>query len=66
MSAIYQIQKDLMSGKSITPLQALNKYGCFRLAAAIHKLRKEGMAIETEYVTQNGKTFAKYFLTTKE
>jgi len=66
MTAIYQIQKDLMSGKSITPLQALNKYGCFRLAAAIHKLRKEGMAIETEYVTQNGKTFAKYFLTSKE
>jgi hypothetical protein len=66
MTAIYQIQKDLMSGKSITPLQALNKYGCFRLAAAIHKLRKEGMAIETEYVTQNGKTFVKYFLTTEE
>ena len=66
MTAIYKIQKDLMSGKSITPLQALNKYGCFRLAAAIHKLRKEGMAIETEYVTQNGKTFAKYFLTTKD
>ena len=66
MSAIYQIQKDLMSGKSITPLQALNKYGCFRLAAAIHKLRKEGMAIETEYVTKNSKTFAKYFLTTED
>jgi len=66
MTAIYKIQKYLMSGKSITPLQALNKYGFFRLAAAIHKLRKEGMAIETEYVTQNGKTFAKYFLTTKE
>jgi len=66
MTAIYQIQKYLMSGKSITSLQALNKYGCFRLAALIHKLRKEGMVIETEYVTQNGKTFAKYFLTTEE
>jgi len=66
MSAIYQIQKDLMSGKSITPLQALNKYGCFRLAALIHKLRKEGMVIETEYVTKNNKTFAKYFLTTED
>jgi len=66
MTAIYQIQKYLMSGKSITPLQALNKYGCFRLAAAIHKLRKNGMSIKTEYVTQNGKTLAKYFLTTEE
>ena len=66
MSAIYQIQKDLMSGKSITPLQALNKYGCFRLAALIHKLRQEGMVIETEYVTKNSKTFAKYFLTTED
>jgi len=66
MTAIYKIQTDLMSGKSITPLQALNKYGCFRLAAAIHKLRKNGMAIKTEYVTKNGKTLAKYFLTTED
>ena len=66
MTAIYKIQTDLMSGKSITPLLALNKYGCFRLAAAIHKLRKNGMAIKTEYVTKNGKTLAKYFLTTKD
>tara|TARA_B110000977_G_scaffold102497_1_gene134003 strand:- start:151 stop:354 length:204 start_codon:yes stop_codon:yes gene_type:complete len=48
--------------KSITPLEALNLYGCFRLAAIIHKLRNSGMEIKTVNKTQNGKTFAQYFL----
>ena len=36
-----QIQDHLNKGKSITPLQALNKFGCFRLAARINELRME-------------------------
>ena len=48
--------------KSITPLEALNLYGCFRLAAISHKLRNSGMEIKTVNKTQNGKTFAQYFL----
>lgn len=48
--------------KSITPLEALNLYGCFRLAAIIHKLRSSGMEIKTVNKTVNGKTFAQYFL----
>ena len=66
MTQVQQIQDHLFDGKSITPLEALNQYGCFRLAAVIHILRKDGISIETENVTQNGKTFAKYFLTTEE
>ena len=31
----------LKSGQTITPIEALNKFGCFRLAAVVHRLRKE-------------------------
>tara|TARA_R100000234_G_C4967937_1_gene164833 strand:+ start:388 stop:651 length:264 start_codon:yes stop_codon:yes gene_type:complete len=37
----------LERGNSITPLDALNNYGCFRLAPIIFNLRKEGYPIET-------------------
>lgn len=49
--------------KSITPLEALEHYGCFRLAAIIHRLRQRGHEIKTVDKTENGKTFAQYFLT---
>ena len=48
--------------RPITPLQALNLYGCFRLAARINNLRESGYNIETKNVSKNGKTFAKYYL----
>lgn len=48
--------------KPITPLEALEHYGCFRLAAIIHSLRKRGHEIKTVDKTENGKTFAQYFL----
>ena len=55
-----QILAYLEKGKAITPLQALNKFGCFRLAARIADLRNDGLNIETKNVTKNGKTFASY------
>jgi hypothetical protein len=51
-----------LNRKSITPLEALEKYGCFRLAAVIHTLRSRGVPIKTVDKTENGKTFAQYFL----
>ena len=51
-----------LNRKSFTPLEALEKYGCFRLAAVIHKLRSRGVPIKTVDKTENGKTFAQYFL----
>jgi hypothetical protein len=48
--------------KSITPLEALNKFGCLRLAAIIYNLRKRGVVIKTVNKTVNNKTFAQYFL----
>lgn len=37
----------LKSGKSLTPIQALNKFGTLRLAAIIFRLKTEGMKIKT-------------------
>lgn len=55
---------DHIKGEPITPLDALQLYGCFRLAAVIHELRKDGWKIVTEDVTdkRTQKTFAKYHL----
>ena len=41
-SAKMKLRKWIMSGKSITPLQALDKFGIFRLGARILELRREG------------------------
>lgn len=57
-----KIKAYLNKGKSITPLDALNKFGCFRLSARIKNLRDEGLKIATKYVTKDGKTFASYNL----
>ena len=57
-----QIKKHLISKKSITPIQALEKFGCFRLAAVIFKLKDEGLKIVTEIQHKGKKQFAKYRL----
>jgi hypothetical protein len=46
----------------ITPLQALDKFGCFRLAARISDLRDRGHKIETTMIDQGDKRFASYHL----
>jgi len=51
----------LKTGNSLNPMEALNKFGCFRLAARIGDLRKEGHDIQTEmYSEENGKKYAVY------
>ncbi len=52
----------LMSGRSITAVDALREFGCFRLAARIAVLREMGHQIDTEYITRDGKRFALYTL----
>ena len=54
------IEKHLKKGKSITPIEALNLFGCFRLAARIADLRKSGMNIVTSYTEMDGKRWATY------
>lgn len=63
MSQTTQIQRHLEKGKSLTPIEALNKFGCFRLAARIADLRNDGMNIKTTIVKlKNKKQIAKYTL----
>ena len=62
MTQNQQIKSYLEKGKTITPIQALNKFGCFRLAARISDLRNDGLNIATKIVTKDGKTFASYRL----
>lgn len=62
MTQNQQILAYLEKGKVITPIEALNKFGCFRLAARISDLRKEGLNIATKIMTKDGKTYASYKL----
>ena len=62
MSQNEVIRAALLSGRSLTPLDALNEFGCFRLAARVADLRREGMDIECAKETKNGKRYARYQL----
>lgn len=61
MKQVERIKKHLEKGKSITAIQALEKYGCFRLAARIADLRNDGLNIKTTIVkTKNNASIASY------
>jgi len=64
------IRKHLKRYGSITPLEALEEYGCFRLAAVIHILR-EKYKIKTKMIKHRSKLgnvtrFAKYIFKGKK
>jgi hypothetical protein len=61
MSQSLKILKHLKSGKSITQMEALNLYGCMRLASRINDLR-EIYPIHTTMIYKSGKKFASYSL----
>lgn len=52
----------LKRGESLTPQDALSRFGCFRLAARIYDLRTEGMTIHTEMVDVGDSQVARYTL----
>jgi hypothetical protein len=54
----------LNNGGSLTALDALNQFGCFRLAARIHELRREGYQIEESTINRDGKSYSSYFIKT--
>lgn len=61
MSQNKQIADYLNKGKKLTPIDALNKFGCFRLAARIADLRNDGMNIVTNTIKlKNKKQIAQY------
>jgi hypothetical protein len=61
MSQTKQIANYLNKGRKLTTLDALNKFGCFRLAARISDLRNDGMNIVTKIIKlDNKKQVAQY------
>ena len=59
-----RILQHLKTGATITAIEALNMFGCFRLAARIADLCKAGNEIITDKVkTSGGKHVAQYRLT---
>jgi len=63
MSQKTQILEHLKEHGSITPLEALRLFGCFRLAARIHELRrKEGWPIQERDERNATSTYARYIL----
>lgn len=58
------IRKYLEEGHRITPLEALEKFGCFRLGARVSDLKKQGLDIRTDIIhdKETGKHYASYRL----
>ena len=55
------IKAHLDEGNSITAIEALNKFYCFRLAARMHELKESGYPFMKEMVKlDNGKSVACY------
>jgi len=69
MSHNTMIAVHLKTYGSITAMEALNQYGCMRLAARILDLKEQGMRIDTltqQVKTRNGKArVAEYILRSK-
>ena len=55
------IKEWLMKGRKLTSLEALNLFGCMRLASRIHDLRERGLNIHTEKIqVPSGKYVTQY------
>ena len=56
------IREYLLQGHTLTPLEALEKFGCFRLGARIADLKKEGLKIHSDnrIDDRTGKRYATY------
>lgn len=53
----------MQKGNSITGIEALNLFGCFRLPARIADLREVGHRISSKFITlNNGKRVKEYSL----
>ena len=57
-----QILARLKSGKTITPIQALQQFGCMRLAARIRDLRDDGHLIAAVWYQTRDKKVKRYSL----
>ena len=64
MTQSEQILGYLKTGKTLTPLEALYDFDCFRLSARIHDLKAQGWPITCDLMEVNGnKKVGHYYLT---
>lgn len=52
----------LQRGDRLTQLDALQRFGCSRLAARIAEIKKLGHPVVMRWVSKGKKTFAEYYL----
>lgn len=58
-----RILEYLLEGNSITPLEALQKFNCFRLGARIADIKARGYLVYSEFVdTPTEKRVKRYYL----
>jgi hypothetical protein len=62
MSQLSQIRAHLQKGNALTPMEALERFGCFRLGARIKNLREAGIEIKTTMNRRGKKQWASYRL----
>jgi hypothetical protein len=62
MSQKEAVLRYLKTKRQLTPLEALRKFGCARLASRIYELREEGHRIHGVLVDRGGKHVASYLL----
>lgn len=62
MTQAVAIRRALEAGRELTPLDALQEFGCFRLAARVDELRRAGLPVETVIDRSGAKRFARYRL----
>mgnify|MGYP001557341875 CR=1 FL=1 len=55
-----QVLRHLQNNTTITPIEALAEYNCYRLAARIYELRQAGYMIETTMKESEGDSYACY------
>lgn len=66
MSQTQQILDYLLTGNAITPIEALNLFGCFRLSARCFDIREIGIDVKTKTINTGKKSYASYYLEQKE
>ena len=50
----------MLKGNSITPIEALRKFNCWRLSGRIFDLRYQNFPIITTMITKGKRTYASY------
>jgi hypothetical protein len=66
MTQSEKILEHLRSGQTLTPLEALRKYGCLRLGARVYDLKQKGVTIDMRLIeTETGAHVAEYSIPIK-